>query len=227
MDATSPMSADLQRQQDRKRKRKAILAGGVVLGLGAAVTLAAWSDDVFANGFFETGTFELEGSADNSTWTQYDTAPGAALFFETAASSAVNASSLQYDETVWAPLSVRLDADTDIGGDYLLNDVIFPNPTASTLAEDQVLDFVVYANVDHGTCTATADGDTPVGSQWTTGTVGAATASTTRALTPGATGVAGTPDNLCLGITLTSNAPKYMGQTATQVQWQFTATADE
>ena len=31
---------------DRNRKRKALLAGGVVLGLGATMTLAAWTDDV-------------------------------------------------------------------------------------------------------------------------------------------------------------------------------------
>ncbi|MDV8001645.1 SipW-dependent-type signal peptide-containing protein [Rhodococcus sp. IEGM 1408] len=38
------------------------MAGGVVLGLGAAVTLAAWSDGVFADGNFQTGEANLLGS---------------------------------------------------------------------------------------------------------------------------------------------------------------------
>ncbi|MFN3340157.1 MAG: SipW-dependent-type signal peptide-containing protein, partial [Dietzia sp.] len=56
LNANDTITPDAQQKQDRARKRKALLAGGVVLGLGAAVTLAAWSDDVFANGIFNTGT---------------------------------------------------------------------------------------------------------------------------------------------------------------------------
>ncbi|GAA3511755.1 SipW-dependent-type signal peptide-containing protein [Dietzia aurantiaca] len=229
MDASTPMPADLQRQQDRKRKRKAILAGGVVLGLGAAVTLAAWSDDVFADGFFNTGTFELEGSADGVAWAPHDAAGNAAaLYFNSTPSSSTNARSLQYNETVWAPLSIRLSADTTTDGTYVLTDVTFPGSESSTLRTANGLDYIVYSGIENAVCSALADGATPAtGAVWASGTVGTAPASITpTALTANAAGTDGVPDNLCLGVTLNSNDQQFMGQDATEVQWQFTATAD-
>ena len=43
---------------------RAILAGGLVLGVGAAVTLAAWNDSEFVTGTFTAGTFNLRGVDD-------------------------------------------------------------------------------------------------------------------------------------------------------------------
>lgn len=40
----------------RARKRKALLASGAVLGIGASVTLAGWSDDSWVSGLFNTET---------------------------------------------------------------------------------------------------------------------------------------------------------------------------
>ena len=48
----------------RSRKVRAILAGGLVLGLGAAVTLAAWNDSEFAKGTFTSGSLNIQGSVD-------------------------------------------------------------------------------------------------------------------------------------------------------------------
>ncbi|MGO2139648.1 MAG: SipW-dependent-type signal peptide-containing protein [Leucobacter sp.] len=45
-------------------KARALLAGGLVLGVGAAVTLAAWTDNEWVRGVFGTGTFGIEGSTD-------------------------------------------------------------------------------------------------------------------------------------------------------------------
>lgn len=118
MDATStPLNPDAQRKQDRARKRKAILAGGVVLGLGAAVTLAAWSDDVFADGTFNTGSFDLIGSPgntaalDEAAYDQYETTAGAAdLSFQ------IDALEMYPGETVAAPFSIAQPTGTDVDG---------------------------------------------------------------------------------------------------------------
>jgi len=59
-----------------RRKVRAVLAGGLVLGVGAAVTLAAWNDSEFATGTFTAGTFNLEGSTDGTTFTDHNVDDG-------------------------------------------------------------------------------------------------------------------------------------------------------
>lgn len=53
--------------KDTQRKVLAVLAGGVVLGVGVGVTLAAWNDSEFATGTFTAGSFNLEGSTTSAT----------------------------------------------------------------------------------------------------------------------------------------------------------------
>lgn len=69
-----------------RRKVLAVLAGGLVLGVGAAVTLAAWNDSELATGEFAAGEFVFQGSSDNATWADHTPEAGAAeLAFETGA----------------------------------------------------------------------------------------------------------------------------------------------
>ncbi|MFD5868261.1 SipW-dependent-type signal peptide-containing protein [Corynebacterium sp. NPDC060344] len=49
------------------RKIRAFAAGGAVLGLGAIMTLAAWSDSEFATGTFGTQNFGIEASKTSAT----------------------------------------------------------------------------------------------------------------------------------------------------------------
>jgi|GEM_PF-5464807 len=49
-------------QRNTSKKFKAILAGGVVLGVGAAVTLAAWTDQEWTTADFSSGSFTLQSS---------------------------------------------------------------------------------------------------------------------------------------------------------------------
>ncbi|MDN5726918.1 MAG: SipW-dependent-type signal peptide-containing protein [Propionibacteriales bacterium] len=65
------------------RKLRAVLAGGLVLGVGAAVTLAAWSDDEFAAGQFSAGQFSLVGNTASTGLVNHDQANPATLAFET------------------------------------------------------------------------------------------------------------------------------------------------
>lgn len=121
MDATTPLDPDAQRKQDRARKRKAILAGGVVLGLGAAVTLAAWSDNVFSEGTFNTGSFDLVGSNSDAAVLavgDYQDWPGPASTEANVAdlSFEINALNMSPGETVAAPFSIAQKAATTIDG---------------------------------------------------------------------------------------------------------------
>ena len=54
-------TTDGTRRRDSRRV-KAVLAGGMVLGIGAAITLAAWNDSEFATGTFSAGHFGIEGA---------------------------------------------------------------------------------------------------------------------------------------------------------------------
>ena len=58
----------------RRKITKFALAGVAVLGVGAALTSAAWSDNVFFGGDASTATLDLEGSADGVNWAEGDNA---------------------------------------------------------------------------------------------------------------------------------------------------------
>ncbi|WP_431727083.1 SipW-dependent-type signal peptide-containing protein [Verrucosispora sp. TAA-831] len=89
------------------RKLKAILAGGLALGLGATITLAAWNDSEYATGTFTAGSFSMEGSTDGTTYAEHPTAgTAAALAFSTGFDN------MSPDDVVAAPFAVRLTAAT-------------------------------------------------------------------------------------------------------------------
>jgi len=66
-----------QRDEERRRRRGAVarfgLAGVAVLGLGAAATSAAWTDDAWFAGSASAAEVELQGSIDGATWIDADT----------------------------------------------------------------------------------------------------------------------------------------------------------
>ena len=59
----------------RSRQLRALAAGGAVLGIGATMTLAAWSDVEIFEGTFQAGTFDIQGSADGIAWASHADTP--------------------------------------------------------------------------------------------------------------------------------------------------------
>lgn len=116
--ATGPATPEndlVSHRRRRSRMIRAVLAGGLVLGVGAAVTLAAWNDSEFVTGSFTAGTFNLEGStADGTTFGDNATSPGGTLGFS------VSAASLSPTDSVSAPFAVRLAANTTTGAEVEL-----------------------------------------------------------------------------------------------------------
>lgn len=100
---SQPDQTDIART--RSRKRKALLAGGTVLGLGAAVTLAAWTDDVWVSGSFSASTFNVQGAVDSAgiAWQDYDSEGGAGPLAFT-----VNPTAMTPGNSVYAPLNLRV-----------------------------------------------------------------------------------------------------------------------
>ncbi|GAA4282497.1 hypothetical protein GCM10022261_00280 [Brevibacterium daeguense] len=192
----------------RSRKFKAILAGGIVLGVGAAATLAAWTDDEWAIGDFQAGSFNLEGSTNGSDYTEHEIEGDAAtLGFETGADN------LSPGDSYAAGFAVRLDDTTSYDATVELANVTdaAENVTGLTYGVVQVESFAV--------CTPEATGTSIVAA----GTaLDAGTGS--FEVTAGPDTSAGAPVNLCFQVTANDELSQNQSTTAT---WQFTATSVE
>lgn len=55
----------------RSRRFRAVLAAGVVLGVGATATLAAWNDPEHTTATFTSGSFGIEGSVNGVSYVDY------------------------------------------------------------------------------------------------------------------------------------------------------------
>nr|WP_314841213.1 SipW-dependent-type signal peptide-containing protein [uncultured Microbacterium sp.] len=199
--------------KDKRRKVLAVLAGGLVLGVGAAVTLAAWNDSEFATGTFTAGSFNIEGSTTSATtgYAEHNTAGTAAtLAFQLPAV----ASSMSPGDVVYAPFWVRLSSTTTNNATLIPTGV-----TAGTGGNEANLSYTVTAIAPGATCGAGATG-TPVA---TGSSLSTQTGPASVPLAKGATaGTAGTAVQLCFAVTAGSALTQGAPATAT---WQFTATS--
>lgn len=144
MDTQHQGASQAEASHRRSRKIKALLASGVVLGVGAVATLAAWNDSEFFTSDFAAGTFDLEGSVDGTAFTSHDASPGVTVEF------AVNPGALTPGDTVYAPFAVQLSADST----YEANVVIGEEASGDIAA---VLSYSVYVVDDFAECGASVD----------------------------------------------------------------------
>lgn len=188
------------------KRVKAILAGGLVLGVGAAVTLAAWNDSEFASGSFSSGTFDMVGSADGTSFTSHAASPGAPLTF----SAGFN--NLSPNTTVAAPFVVHLTPATT--SDAVVS--LFSATGSGTAAANLSYGVIRVASV--AACTPAATGTTVVPALTTMSSVTGATSfplvKSTDNVLDGANVV------LCIQVTAASGLAQ--NTTATGI-WQFQA----
>lgn len=181
-----------------------MLAAGLVLGVGAAMTLAAWNDSEYARGTFSAGTFNLVGSTDGTTFADHATAASPATLPFT-----VNAGTLSPGDVTAAPFAVQLAAGTT-------NPATVTVTSADTTGTVSALTYQLLLTTTFG-CTATTTGTTLVPAGTAVGTV---PGSTTFPLTQGAAGASGAPVFLCFKVT--AGAGLAQGQTGTAT-WQLQA----
>ncbi|WP_148239292.1 SipW-dependent-type signal peptide-containing protein [Ruania zhangjianzhongii] len=198
----------------RSRKLRAVLAGGLVLGIGGAVTLAAWNDSEFASGLFSSGEFNLQGSIDNAAYTDHESSDGAA-----ALEFSVPVDNMSPGDVVAAPFWVRLDATTTTPATLDLVSVTGTDTTGANTAE---LGYDVYALADGATCDETATG-TVVGRGDTLVTNEDVAGETVPLSVGAAEGDPGVAAQLCFVVTASETLAQ--GGETTAV-WQFTATSD-
>lgn len=186
---------------------RAVLAGGIVLGIGAAITLASWNDSEFASGSFAAGAFNLEGSSTNgTTFTEHATAGTAAPLTFTVAPSNMSPSS-----SVYAPFAVRLAAGTTTGASVGVSSI--GSGANSTHLSYRILQTTTFGCTSSTTGTELVPAATPL----------TASPTGTFTLAQGATSTdPGAAQFLCLIVT--ADTSLVQSQTAA-VTWQFLATS--
>jgi len=197
----------------KSRKVRAILAGGLVLGVGAAVTLAAWTDEEWATGTFGAGSFNIQGSTtgDEADFTDHASEAGAAtLAFELPA-----AENLSPGDTVAAPFVLRTDAETTYGATVELTNAIGAGANAEFLSYEITEVGAVGDCVEGATGTQIAPAGTALSD---------ITGATGFTLEAGADAAAGAPAVLCFEVTAAEGLVQGGDGTAT---WEFTATSVE
>ncbi|MDD9205230.1 SipW-dependent-type signal peptide-containing protein, partial [Georgenia sp. 10Sc9-8] len=197
----------------RSKKIKAMLAGGLVLGVGATVTLASWSDQAFVDGVFRTSTFGIEArTTPTAEWQEAETEASAVdLTLETSL-----ARELQPGATVYTPLELRTVTGS-VAGTVTLEG-------AEPVGEAALFEALTYTVVESATCDATAvaastDALVPGGAELTQG-------SDAGVISVGANSTE--PVTLCFAFTLpdTADDPTLQGLDAT-AQWRFAAESVE
>lgn len=205
MDPQTDLSTAAPRRSDRRRMVAAILAGGLVLGVGAAMTLAAWNDSEFATGIFSSGQFDLEGSTDGTAFSSSPDEPGKTLAFT------VDADALTPGDVVYAPFAVQLSETSDYEASVTL-----ANTTTGGIGEG-----LTYSLYDVGTFGATCSAASPP--------VGAALVTDRAADEAGAVAAfdltaAAAPVNLCFVVTAASDLPQGASGTIT---WELAGTSGD
>lgn len=109
MPAVSDTSPAAGQRSRKAPKVRAVLAGGLVRGIGAAITLAAWNDSEFVEETFTAGAFNLKGSTDGTTFTENPVAAPALLGFT------ATTANISPGDVASAPFAVRLDAASTYG----------------------------------------------------------------------------------------------------------------
>ncbi|TCN50936.1 putative ribosomally synthesized peptide with SipW-like signal peptide [Rhodococcus sp. SMB37] len=198
-------------QTRKRRKIRAVLASGLVLGVGAAITLAAWSDTVWGSSTFGTtgSDFDIQGSFDNGTsWDDYlSPATAGTMTF------AQQADALVPGEPVYQLVGLQ-EVENNFGADIELSK---DNADGSGLAN-----LVTVAVADAGAgetapaCDASADFGTGV-------TIGAASTSM-LSTTVEANGFRW----VCFSAELAADATVEAGGLESQpILWEFAATSTE
>jgi predicted ribosomally synthesized peptide with SipW-like signal peptide len=194
---TAPCTDDTRR---RRHQLLALGAGGLVLGIGAVVTMAAWTDTERSTGDFDAGRFGLVASVDGQTFSDNPGSPGLELTFDTASTL------MSPGSTSYAAYAVQLTADSDYAADVVLTDSIGTGSAATDLT------YTILGTDTFG-CTASTTGTELVTDQPATAAPGASLFSLDAA---------GDPAFLCVQVTAGENLTQ---GSSGSIEWTLTGTS--
>jgi predicted ribosomally synthesized peptide with SipW-like signal peptide len=215
----------------RKDKVRALLAGGLVLGIGAAFTLAAWTDNEWVFGGAGpddenpgTKTYAMEQNTvapfAAGTWTDEPEENGGYLDFT------VQAASLLPGDTVYAPFQLRAKAGSEALTVSLAEAKQATVPAAGDANSTALYDaLTVQAWVNVGAANCSDAGDKTAGAVLVAANSGLDTQGAAPfALPAGAAGAAGAAVNLCFALTLPAGTSDVTLQGKNVIPlWRFTS----
>lgn len=225
--ANSNQGAATNRKSRKNRKIAAISAGALVVGLGAAYTLASWNDSEWVWGGADgapgvgTSTFEVNQNTSspfsNAAWVDQETNPGGELTFTPGALA------LTPGDTVYAPVSLRTEADS-IAGNVTLQGAVAA--TGITVEDDgqslwNAIDVSVYtqggdADSTPPACTAAGVG----GTDWTQ-VLDGVTLGTAASGSQSLDAEAGSTQHYCFALTLPSGSSDDLQGHTIAPAWEF------
>jgi predicted ribosomally synthesized peptide with SipW-like signal peptide len=230
----------------KRQKTMAVLAAGLVLGLGATVTLAVWNDSEWVTGGVDnnadgipdtpgvgTSIFEVEQNVSSpfvgTAWANREANPGGALTFTTGALS------LTPGDEVYAPVSLQTTATSVAATGIALSGAVAATGVGLAAVDpDGLLSGALQVRVVVAT---TADAATPAtcsaalftgGAQYVVGGP-AATSGLAAAGSFAPTLAAGGTDkaDYCFEISLPDTAPSTLQGRQVSPAWQFIASSVE
>jgi predicted ribosomally synthesized peptide with SipW-like signal peptide len=203
-------------------RARALLAGGLVLGLGATVTAASWNDSEYATATLSTSTFNTESNVNALGYVDAPTAPGTTVTLPVGAFSPNVKGYLQ--------VLIRTKANS-IAGTVVLNPGVVtgsgPNAAADALAFTQNFSYRVVRTTT--TCNDQAFLGSPV---WVVGTAGGGVALNTgqtggvNVLAAATPTLPGSATGFCFEVLLSGSAPNDLQGKSAAATWQFLATSN-
>jgi len=195
---------------------RALLSGGLVLGLGAVATLASWNDSEYTRATLTSSVFNTESSVNGLAYADNATSPGPIVTFAGAGFSP--------STSVYLPVLIRSKA-TSVAGTVVLEAPVVGGADALTLGAA----FVYRVVRTTGTCDATAF---TAGSTYVVGTNSLSRAFTlgqevgvVNTLGAGAPAAPGAVTGFCFQITLPAGADNSLQGKAATATWHFAATS--
>ncbi|MFP3462029.1 SipW-dependent-type signal peptide-containing protein [Arthrobacter globiformis] len=191
---------------------RAVLAGALVLGVGASVTFASWTDSEHAAGTFTASTFRLESSTQTTDWRDSTSATDASL--------TVNATGLSPGASGYSWLNIRTTVGSTVGGIVVL--------TSSTPVGDlsPQLEYRAVLTSAATTCDASAFSGAPTFIAGSSSAYLAASAVGTPTVSSPIAAAGNSPLRYCFDVRIKTGADNsFQGKSAT-VSWLFTGTSD-
>ncbi|NYD78182.1 SipW-dependent-type signal peptide-containing protein [Arthrobacter cupressi] len=192
---------------------RALLAGGLVLGAGATMTLAAWNDSEFATGTFSASSFALQSSTDSGgTWQEHGTSA-------TAATMSFTAGGMSPGAVNYAPIWLRTVTGSVSGTLELQGGQVVQGGDASLFA---AFDYRVV-RYSSGSCDASQFG---AGSTYIVGSSSSKVALGTAGAGTAVAANAASPVQLCFEITMKTTADNSLQGTSSGAVWEIKGTSD-
>lgn len=240
MGGIMPASAVSDSKSKRPGKVRALLASGLVLGVGASFTLAAWTDNEWVFGGAGPDNDKTPGTKiyameqntvvppAEAKWTDQGSPNGGGLDFT------IEASKLLPGKTVYAPFQLRAKAKSETLT-VTLAEARQATPAVDPSNSTALYEALVYrawVGLDAANCTAEGiKTGTSVKNLVGSDTAGSLPLSTLGAdaftLPAGVSGAAGSPVNLCFAMTLPADAPATLQGKNVVPLWRFTSSVGQ